>query len=219
MNTGAGQDCEYIVVGGGTAGCIAAWRLLTETDARVVLLESGADYTSPYLKLSPGYSRLVPKGVHCTLHQTVPQCTPAIESSKSQRGGCSEEAAASMRRSTCAATRPIMTSGDRLPGSGLWSWATMLPHFRRLEEQSEVQRRVSWLRRSADGRGSRFLLRVQPPFRQGRANARPAIPPQTSTSVPRSVPVTSSLPLAAVDVAVSRRHFLAGCDRIRGSAS
>ncbi len=35
---------------------------MTETDARVVLLETGADYRSPYLKLSPGYSRLVPKG-------------------------------------------------------------------------------------------------------------------------------------------------------------
>ena len=27
-----GADCEYVVVGGGTAGCVAAWRLLTETD-------------------------------------------------------------------------------------------------------------------------------------------------------------------------------------------
>src|SRR5665213_2172164 len=67
MNTSG--DCEYIIVGGGTAGCVAAWRLVTETDARVVLLATGADYTSPYLKLSPGYSRLVPKRFLCTLHR------------------------------------------------------------------------------------------------------------------------------------------------------
>src|ERR1700689_540995 len=72
----AGQgdsDCDYIIVGGGSAGCVAAWRLITETDARVVLLEMGAEYRSPYLKISPGYSRVVPKGIHCTLHHTVPQ--------------------------------------------------------------------------------------------------------------------------------------------------
>ena len=40
MRYSSGQDCEYIIVGGGTAGCIAAWRLMTETDARVVLLET-----------------------------------------------------------------------------------------------------------------------------------------------------------------------------------
>ena len=32
----AGQsdsDCDYVIVGGGSAGCVAAWRLITETDA------------------------------------------------------------------------------------------------------------------------------------------------------------------------------------------
>src|SRR5271170_8062825 len=66
-------DCDFIIVGGGSAGCLAAWRLITETDARVVLLELGQEYRGPYLKLTPGYSKLVPKGRHCTLHHTVPQ--------------------------------------------------------------------------------------------------------------------------------------------------
>jgi choline dehydrogenase len=128
-----GEDCEYIIVGGGTAGCVAAWRLITETDARVVLLETGADYTSPYLKLSPGYSRLVPKGVHCTLHQTVPQAHAdnrvlEIATGRVLGGGSSVNAQVYMR-----GYRNDYDQWGLSAGSNLWNWATMLPHFRRLE--------------------------------------------------------------------------------------
>jgi choline dehydrogenase len=145
MNTGAdvgsgsapSGDCEYIVVGGGTAGCVAAWRLMTETGARVVLLETGADYTSPYLKLSPGYSRLVPKGVHCTLHQTVPQAHAGnrvleIATGRVLGGGSSVNAQVYMR-----GYRADYDQWGLSAGSGLWSWATMLPHFRRLENNQK----------------------------------------------------------------------------------
>jgi choline dehydrogenase len=128
-----GGDCEYIIVGGGTAGCVAAWRLVTETDARVVLLETGADYTSPYLKLSPGYSRLVPKGVHCTLHQTVPQAHAGnrvleIATGRVLGGGSSVNAQVYMR-----GYRADYDQWGWSTGSDLWNWETMLPHFRRLE--------------------------------------------------------------------------------------
>ncbi len=127
------SDCEYIVVGGGTAGCITAWRLLTETDARVVLLEAGADYTSPYLKISPGYSRLVPKGIHCTLHQTVPQSQAGnrvleIATGRVLGGGSSVNAQVYMR-----GYRDDYDQWGRSAGSELWNWSAMLPHFRRLE--------------------------------------------------------------------------------------
>ena len=126
-------DCEYIVVGGGTAGCVAASRLLTETDGRVVLLEAGADYTSPYLKISPGYSRLVPKGVHCTLHQTVPQRQAGnrvleIATGRVLGGGSSVNAQVYMR-----GYRDDYDQWGRSAGSDLWNWSAMLPHFRRLE--------------------------------------------------------------------------------------
>ena len=126
-------DCEYIVVGGGTAGCVAAWRLVTETDARVVLLESGAEYTSPYLKLSPGYSRLVPKGVHCTLHQTVPQTHAGnrvleIATGRVLGGGSSVNAQVYMR-----GYRADYDQWGSSARSDLWNWASMLAHFRRLE--------------------------------------------------------------------------------------
>lgn len=129
----SGSDCEYIIVGGGTAGCIAAWRLITETNARVVLLESGGEYRSPYLKLSPGYSRLVPKGIHCTLHHTVPQTHVAnrvleIATGRVIGGGSSVNAQVYMR-----GYRNDYDQWGVSAGSDLWNWAAILPHFRRLE--------------------------------------------------------------------------------------
>jgi choline dehydrogenase-like flavoprotein len=128
-----GSDCDYIVVGAGTAGCIAAWRLISETDARVVLLEMGGDYRSPYLKLSPGFSRLVPKGVHCTIHRTVPQSNAdnrvlEIATGRVVGGGSSVNAQVYMR-----GYRDDYNRWGVSAGSDLWSWAALLPHFRRLE--------------------------------------------------------------------------------------
>ena len=126
-------DCEYVIVGAGSAGCVAAWRLLTETDARVVLLEAGSDYTSPYLKLSPGYSRLVPKGIHCTLHQTVPQVHAGnrvleIATGRVVGGGSSVNAQVYMR-----GYRADYDQWGQSAGSDHWNWSALLPHFRRLE--------------------------------------------------------------------------------------
>ena len=127
------SDCDYIIVGGGTAGCVAAWRLITETDARVVLLEMGDEYRSPYLKISPGYSRLVPKGIHCTIHRTVPQANAdnrvlEIATGCIIGGGSSVNAQVYMR-----GYRNDYDQWGVSAGSDLWSWEALLPHFRRLE--------------------------------------------------------------------------------------
>jgi choline dehydrogenase len=126
-------DCDYIIVGGGTAGCLAAWRLITETDSRVVLLEQGGDYSGPYLKLTPGYSKLVPKGRHCTVHRTVPQRhlddrDLEIATGRVLGGGSSVNAQVYMRGNASDYDRWGVATG-----SELWSWDALLPHFRRLE--------------------------------------------------------------------------------------
>lgn len=127
------SDCDYIIVGGGSAGCVAAWRLIAETGARVVLLELGGDYRGPFLKLSPGFSRLVPKGVHCTLHRTVPQINLEdrvleIATGRVLGGGSSVNAQVYMR-----GYRSDYDQWGITAGSDLWSWDALLPHFRRLE--------------------------------------------------------------------------------------
>jgi len=136
--TASGSEYDYIVVGAGSAGCVAAWRLVRDAGARVLLLESGADYRSPYLKLSPGYSRVVPKGLHCTIHQTVPQRAAAnrvleIATGRVVGGGSSVNAQAYMR-----GYREDYNDWGRATRSELWNWDTMLPHFRRLEDNQRL---------------------------------------------------------------------------------
>jgi choline dehydrogenase len=126
-------DCDYVVVGAGSAGCLAAWRLIAATGARVVLLEAGGDYAGPYLKLAPGYSRLVPKGIHCTIHRTAAQRQLddrqlEIATGKVLGGGSSVNAQVYMR-----GHRSDYDNWGLSAGSRLWNWDAMLPHFRRLE--------------------------------------------------------------------------------------
>ena len=136
------SDCDYIIVGGGTAGCVAAWRLITDTDARVVLLEMGNEYTSPYLKLSPGFSRLVPKGIYCTIHRTVPQTNVdnrvlEIATGRVVGGGSSVNAQVYMR-----GYRNDYDQWGVSAGSDLWSWAALLPYFRRLEGNQKFNNEI-----------------------------------------------------------------------------
>ena len=44
---------DYIVVGGGSSGCVAAARLVTDGGARVLLLEGGHSHRHPLLDMPP----------------------------------------------------------------------------------------------------------------------------------------------------------------------
>lgn len=43
---------EHIVVGGGTAGCLAAGKLAGEHGARVLVLEAGPDDRNPLIRMT-----------------------------------------------------------------------------------------------------------------------------------------------------------------------
>jgi choline dehydrogenase len=126
-------DCDYIIVGGGSAGCLAAWRLIAGSDAKVILLEVGKEYQGPYLKLTPGYSKLIPKGRHCTIHRTVPQRQLngrelEIATGRVLGGGSSVNAQVYMRGNASDYDK-----WGEATGSESWNWQALLPHFRALE--------------------------------------------------------------------------------------
>ena len=56
MNT---ETFDYVVVGGGTAGCIVASRLALAGDASVLLLEAGGSDLKPMVQIPIGYARLL----------------------------------------------------------------------------------------------------------------------------------------------------------------
>lgn len=53
-----GQGFDYVIVGGGTAGCVLAARLSEDRAARVCLIESGPRDTNPLIHLPIGYVKM-----------------------------------------------------------------------------------------------------------------------------------------------------------------
>ena len=56
MNT---ETFDYVIVGGGTAGCVVASRLAMASDASVLLLEAGGSDLRPMIQIPIGYARLL----------------------------------------------------------------------------------------------------------------------------------------------------------------
>ena len=132
------KSFDYIIVGGGSAGCVAAWRLVKDKGARVLLLERGP--AKP-----PGLAAfLLPmpaawmKGIHGSpiveMHAPVPQKhldgrTPAVGQAAILGGGSSVNAMVYTR-----GQHEDYDHWDRfLGGASGWAFADMLPHFRSLE--------------------------------------------------------------------------------------
>ncbi len=53
------RDIDYIIVGGGTAGCILASRLTESGRHRVLLLETGGEPRSPFIRVPAGFGNLL----------------------------------------------------------------------------------------------------------------------------------------------------------------
>ncbi len=52
-------DYDYIIAGGGTAGCILANRLTENGKFRVLLLEAGGEARSMWISIPAGFSKLL----------------------------------------------------------------------------------------------------------------------------------------------------------------
>ena len=67
------NEYDHIVIGGGSSGCVAAARLVSEGGRRVLLLEAGHSHRHPLLDMPPGIFKLINGSKYMTYHQTVPQ--------------------------------------------------------------------------------------------------------------------------------------------------
>lgn len=123
---------DYIVVGGGSAGCVLAARLTESSDARVLLIEAGGPDSSFLFRWPAGFAKMT-KGVASWGWSTVPQRHMKNRSlwytqAKVIGGGSSINA-------------QIYTRGNRGDydswatefGCGGWSYADLLPYFKRAE--------------------------------------------------------------------------------------
>lgn len=146
---------DFVIVGGGSAGCVAAGRLARETGAKVLLLESGGTDRSMLVDIPAGLVKLMrPKSRFYTEYPSVPQPqlngrSPSILQANVLGGGSSVNA--------MTYTRGSKSDYDRwdaeLGGAG-WSWNDMLPYFIRQESNQRL---------GAPSHGTQGSLKVSDP--------------------------------------------------------
>lgn len=67
------DEFDYVVVGGGTAGCVVASRLSEDPSVTVCLLEAGGEGRDVLIRAPLGFAAAMPRGINSWNYQTVPQ--------------------------------------------------------------------------------------------------------------------------------------------------
>lgn len=134
------KEFDYVVVGGGSAGCIVAARLVQEGNARVLLLEAGRDEYHPVLKMPAGYMKFLASDKYLTMHQTEaqPQLNGRgviVPQAKVLGGGSTVNAMVYMR----GHKQDYTDWNNALGNQGIdWSWEALLPHFTAIEDNDHL---------------------------------------------------------------------------------
>ena len=66
--SGIANEYNHIVIGGGSSGCVAAARLVSEGKRRVLLLEAGHSHHHPLLDMPSGIFKLINGSKYMTYH-------------------------------------------------------------------------------------------------------------------------------------------------------
>ncbi|MGE0282831.1 MAG: GMC family oxidoreductase, partial [Rhizobiaceae bacterium] len=122
---------DFILVGGGSAACVAAARLVS-AGASVLMLERGPGRANPIMHFPAGYMKFLAKDTYLVMHQTEPQPqlggrAPIVPQGRVLGGGGAVNAMVYMR-----GHRHDYADWNRAVGGngeGPWDWDDLLPHY------------------------------------------------------------------------------------------
>ena len=126
------SEFDYVIVGAGSAGCTLAYRLGEDPGVRVLVLEAGRWTADPWVRIPLGWGRILQERRHDWMYFAEPEASVdgrAIECARGKVVGGTSSINA------MAYVRGHRIDYDRWAASGLrgWSYAHVLPYFRRQE--------------------------------------------------------------------------------------
>ncbi len=126
------NDADFIVVGAGTAGCVLANRLSADPARKVVLIEAGASDRSPLISAPGGMLPIMVSGAYSWHYRTAPQRHLNDRVIMMPRG---KVLGGSSSTNGMVYSRGAPQDYDRWRdlGNEGWSYADVLPYFRRAE--------------------------------------------------------------------------------------
>src|SRR2546426_532904 len=128
------EQCDYVIVGAGSAGCVLAERLSAGGKYRVVLLEAGGKDRNPWIHIPLGYGRtMFDKRVNW-MFETEPEPGLDKRTIKQPRGKVLG-GSSSINGLLYIRGQPEDFDHWRQLGNAGWSFADVLPYFRRAEDQ------------------------------------------------------------------------------------
>lgn len=125
-------EFDFVIVGGGSAGCVLANRLSARPELRVCLIEAGPRDWSPLIRLPLGFAALVP-GTHCAWPFWSEPQKRLNGRRLFQVRGKTLGGSSAINAMVYARGNPVDYDRWAELGCAGWGWRDVLPYFRRME--------------------------------------------------------------------------------------
>ena len=127
------MEYDYIVIGAGSAGCVLANRLTADRAHSVLLLEAGGSDRSPWIQVPIGYGRTFNDRRYNWMYEAEPDAALGGRRQFVPRGKVLG-GSSSINAMVYVRGQPADFDDWAAAGNPGWSWAEVLPYFRKLED-------------------------------------------------------------------------------------